>query len=66
MGGVRERLAQLRQDLAQIGVGLGLGRIGPQEKGDMRASLGSSSMQHQVGKQGLQTSDLHRRHRSII
>src|SRR6266568_45069 len=24
MGGVRERLAQLRQDLAQIGVGLGL------------------------------------------
>src|SRR5437899_791314 len=28
VGGVRERLAQLRQDLAQIGVCLGLSRIG--------------------------------------
>src|SRR5947209_2179257 len=51
LSGVREGLAQVIEQLAQIGMGLRFRRIGPEEKGQVRAVLGSTSMQHQVGKQ---------------
>src|SRR3989442_7968233 len=52
MVGMRESLPQLMQQLAQVRICLGLVRIGPQEKNQVRASLGSSPMQHEIGKEG--------------
>src|SRR5258708_1919549 len=63
--GTRESLAQLMQQLAQVRVRLGLGRIRPQEKGQVRASLGGSPVQYQIGAQGLQTGDIDHHHGSV-
>src|SRR6266568_814308 len=65
MVGMRKSLAQLMQQFAQVRVCLGLVRIRPQEKGQMRASLGSSPVQHEIGEQGLQAGDIDCRHGSI-
>ena len=63
MAGVRERLAQVIEQLAQIGMSLRLRRIGPEEKGQVRAILGSTPMQHEVGQQGLDAGNRDRGHR---
>ena len=50
-------LAQVIEQLAQVGMGLRFLRIGPEEKGQVRAILGSAAMQHQVSQQRLDTRD---------
>ena len=40
-------------------------RIGPQEKGQVRAILGCGAMQHEVGEQGLYTGNCDRCHRCL-
>src|SRR5712691_9715986 len=62
---MRESLPQLMQQLAQVRVCLSLVRIGQQEKSQVRASLGSSPMQHEIGEQGLQTGKIDRCHGGI-
>ena len=44
-------------------MGLRFGRIGPEEKGQVRAILGSTPMQYEVGKQGLDAGNRDRGHR---
>src|SRR5258708_6583678 len=65
MVGIGEHLPQVMKRLAQIHMRLGLGRIRPQEKGQVRASLGSSPVQHEVGEQRLQPRYMNRRHRVV-
>ena len=52
--GPGEHAAQAVEQVAQIGARLGIGGIGPEEKGQMLARLGGAGMQQQVGEQGLQ------------
>ena len=47
-------VAQMVHQLAQIGLCLFVGRIGPEEKGELTAGLGYVTMKKQVGQQGLQ------------
>ncbi len=42
------------KELAQVIAGLRLGRIGPKKEAKMLALLGNTTMQHQIGEQGLQ------------
>ena len=51
---VRERLAQLVEQLAQVVARLGLGCVGPEEEGEMLALLGDIPMQHEIGEQRTQ------------
>ena len=46
-------------------MGLRFGRIGPEEKGQVRAILGCGAMQHEVGEQGLYTGNCDRCHRCL-
>src|SRR6266567_7547331 len=65
MVGVGEGLSQMIQELAQIGMGLRFCRIGPEEKGQVRAILRSMTMKHEVGQQRLDTGKRDRGHRCL-
>jgi hypothetical protein len=59
---IRERLAQLVEQLAQVVARLGLGCVGPEEEGEMLALLGNIPMQHEIREQrtqahGIEASD---------
>ena len=43
------------KELPQVGVRLGLGAVGPEEKGNLLARPWGVAMQNQVGQQRLQT-----------
>jgi hypothetical protein len=45
----------MMQELAEIGAGLGLVRIGPQKKREMLAGLRRLTVENQIGEQRLQT-----------
>lgn len=53
-----EDLAQKIEHFAEIGMRLLLGRVGPEQKSEMRAGLRCCSVQQEVGQQGLQTRHL--------
>ena len=52
--GVGQGIAQLKEQLAQIGMRLFFAGIGPELEGDVLAGLGCLAMQEQIGQQGLQ------------
>ena len=63
---IRKYLAQLVEQLAQVIASLGLGSIGPEEKGQMLALLGNIAMQHEIGEQGAQAHGIEVSHLLVI
>src|SRR5205085_8418484 len=51
--------AQLEEQVAQVGVRLGIGRIRPERVGDARARLWHAAMQRQVGEQEMRARKAH-------
>ena len=49
------------EELAQVGVRLGLGGVGPEEEGELLARLRGVAMQEQIGEQRLQSARCARR-----
>src|SRR5262245_39949714 len=56
---------QLMEQLAQVGTGLGLGRVRPKQEREMRASLGGAALEHQIRKERLQAWDCEGSHRCV-
>ena len=48
---IRQGVAQVVQQVAQVGAGLGFGGVGPEEEGQVRTGLGSIPVQQQVCQQ---------------
>ncbi|HEV2583285.1 MAG TPA: hypothetical protein VGT44_20665 [Ktedonobacteraceae bacterium] len=51
MASFRECLLQAMHQLAQVGARLGFGRVRPEQKGEVVASLGCIAMEHEIGQQ---------------
>src|SRR5262249_44435796 len=51
--------AEVVEELAEVGAGLGFVRVGPEEKGELLAADGSAGVQDQVGDERLQTGGAH-------
>ena len=50
--GRRERGAGWSEHMRQVGAGRGLGRVGPQQAGQLFAGVGALGLDRQVGQQG--------------
>jgi hypothetical protein len=64
--GLRQGTPQVVQQVAQIGVGLGFGRIGPEEESELRTGLRRITPQYELGQQGLQAGGLEGGHRRFV
>jgi hypothetical protein len=61
-----ESLAQLVDQIAQIGPGLGFSGIGPKQKGQVSTRVGDVAMQGQVSQQGLQAGRIESGDRPLV
>ena len=52
--GIGQRAPQVVDLLAQVGTRLGLGRVGPEQKGQVLSRLGCFPVEEEVGQQRLQ------------
>jgi hypothetical protein len=53
---IGQRLAQLVEQVAQVGESLGFARVWPEEEGEMVAGLGRIAMQYKIRQEGLRAS----------
>ncbi len=64
--GVGKCLAQTVQQRAQVALSLGVGRVGPEQEGELLARRWHGAMQDEIGQQLLEARRINARNRAII